>query len=229
VQDDAVSETGDRDEDHPYEPEPQAAHHDRLLSLAGVKARGAIAIIKRESAMSQSEGSSAVASHRAAASGSIACAVATISDTRTRDTDRSGDQLARYLEEAGHAIVERTILRDEPDEIRSWIQGQLASGRAQAILLTGGTGISPRDQTYETIEAMLTRRLPGYGELFRMLSYAEIGAAAILSRATAGLVGAVAVFTMPGSTAAVRLAMERIIVPELGHVVREATKPTGSA
>ena len=162
--------------------------------------------------------------HRAAAPASVACAVVTISDTRTIETDKSGPLIVELLQAAGHRVVDRAIVPDEPERIRALVSGYRLRGDVQAVLLTGGTGISPRDQTFETTTAMLTKLLPGYGELFRMLSYQEIGAAALLSRAVGGLLDNMAVLTMPGSSAAVRLAMEKLILPELGHIVREATK-----
>jgi molybdenum cofactor biosynthesis protein B len=165
-----------------------------------------------------------VEEHRGKGPVSITCAVLTISDTRTLATDRSGTLIVQYLESAGHRIADRQILPDEPDRMRPIIAEYSQRGDVQAVLITGGTGISPRDQTYETVLGMLTKPLLGYGELFRMLSYQEIGAAAMLSRAVAGLVGGMAVLTMPGSTAAVQLAMEKLILPELVHIVRESTK-----
>ena len=162
--------------------------------------------------------------HRAAAPASVACAVVTISDTRTIETDKSGALIIDLLQGASHRVVDRAIVPDEPERIRSLLAGYRLRGDVQAVLLTGGTGISPRDQTFETITAVLTKPLPGYGELFRMLSHQEIGAAALLSRAIGGLVDSIVVLTMPGSTAAVRLAMEKLVLPELGHIVREATK-----
>ena len=118
----------------------------------------------------------------------------------------------------------REIIPDEPTLMRPLLEKFAADVNIDAVLLTGGTGVSSRDQTYETVTALLTRQLPGYGELFRMLSFQEIGPAAMLSRATGGLMGRTVVLTMPGSPAAVRLAMERIIVPELRHLVREARR-----
>jgi molybdenum cofactor biosynthesis protein B len=162
--------------------------------------------------------------HRENAPASISCAVLTISDTRTPGTDRSGSLIVQYLESAGHRVLDRQIVPDEPDQIRPIIASYSGRADVQAALVTGGTGISPRDQTYETITGLLTKPLLGYGELFRMLSYQEIGAAAMLSRAVGGLVGRLVVLTMPGSTAAVRLAMEKLVLPELGHIVREANK-----
>jgi molybdenum cofactor biosynthesis protein B len=161
--------------------------------------------------------------HRAQAPRAVACAVITVSDTRNLATDKSGGLVSELLTAAGHQVVHRAIVPDEPDRIRSAIGEAVAAGAA-AVLITGGTGISPRDQTYETLSGLLTKPMPGYGELFRMLSYVEIGAAAALSRTIGGLVGPTVVLTMPGSSAAVRLAMEKLVLPELGHMVREATK-----
>jgi molybdenum cofactor biosynthesis protein B len=148
----------------------------------------------------------------------------TISDTRTLDDDRGGAGVQDHLEGAGHHLVERTICPDEPDQIRAHVVRWVEDPEVDVILLTGGTGISHRDQTYETVRGLLTRELPGYGELFRWLSYQEIGSAAMLSRALGGLVATTVVLTMPGSPAAVRLAMQRIILPELGHLVAQARK-----
>ena len=163
-----------------------------------------------------------MAAHRQAAPQHVRCGVVTVSDTRTRATDRGGDLLADLLVRAGHTVVERQIVPDRPGRIQAAIA--TLQDRCQAILMTGGTGISPRDETFETVTSLLTKSLPGYGELFRQLSFAEIGPAAMLSRATGGLVGSTVLLTMPGSPAAVRLAMEELILPELGHLVHEASK-----
>ena len=168
--------------------------------------------------------SSGVSEHRGESPLSIASAVVTISDTRIPATDRSGTLIVQFLEGAGHRVLDRQIIPDEPDRIRSVVSGYASRGDIQVVLMTGGTGISPRDQTYETMLSLLNRPLPGYGELFRFLSYEEIGSAAILSRALGGVIGRMAVFTMPGSTAAVRLAMEKLILPELTHIIREISK-----
>lgn len=168
--------------------------------------------------------SDAPAEHRDAAPASVRCAVLTISDTRTLETDTSGTTIVQQLTEHGHVVAERVLMPDEPDQIRACLERLRASGEVDAVLITGGTGISPRDQTYECVSALLTKPMPGFGELFRMLSYAEIGAAAALSRAIGGLAGRMVVLVMPGSRGAVRLALERIILPELGHMVREANK-----
>lgn len=162
--------------------------------------------------------------HRAAAAASLNLAVLTISDTRTIETDTSGALIVRLAEASGHQILDRRIVPDEPEPIRATLIGWRQRPELHAALVTGGTGISPRDQTFETVSALLTHRMPGYGELFRMLSYQEIGPAAMLSRALGGLSEGLAIFVMPGSRAAVELALERLLLPELPHIVREARK-----
>jgi molybdenum cofactor biosynthesis protein B len=168
--------------------------------------------------------SQSVNEHRAAAPESLTLAVMTVSDTRTIETDTSGALIVSMAEAAGYRIANRVIVPDEPERMTALLRGYAACDDLHAVLITGGTGISPRDQTYETVTALLTKPLPGYGELFRMLSYAEIGPACLLSRAVGGLVGPQVVLVMPGSRAAVELAMSRIILPELPHIVREARK-----
>lgn len=168
--------------------------------------------------------SEATQQHRSQAPRQVRCAVLTISDTRTLQTDAGGQCIVERLAAAGHVVVARHIVPDEPARIESLLSGHLARSDVQAILITGGTGVSGRDQTYETISRMLSKPLPGYGELFRMLSYQEIGAAAMLSRAVAGLVGRTVLLTMPGSPAGVKLAMDKLIIPELPHLVREAER-----
>lgn len=168
--------------------------------------------------------SQSVAEHRAEAPQSLRIAVLTVSDTRTLETDTSGALIVTRCEAAGHRIVERTILPDEPDRMRPWIEAMAANPEIDALLITGGTGITYRDQTYETVSALLTKPMPGYGELFRMLSYAQVGPACILSRATGGLMGRLMILMMPGSRAAVELALDKIIIPELPHLIREARK-----
>lgn len=162
--------------------------------------------------------------HRREAPPIVRCAVVTVSDTRTIETDVGGRTLAELLVAAGHEAGRREIIPDEPEAMRRLIAELIETRQFDAILLTGGTGLGSRDQTYETISGLLTKPLPGYGELFRMLSYQEIGAAAMLSRAVGGLIGRTVVLTMPGSPGAVRLAAERLILPELGHLVREARR-----
>lgn len=168
--------------------------------------------------------SQSAAQHRADAPQSVGCAVVTLSDTRTLETDRGGATIVELLEAAGHRVAGREIIPDEPAALRGLIERLVGDESVDAVLLTGGTGISRRDQTYETVSGLLTRVLPGYGELLRMLSFEQVGAAAMLSRAVGGLAGSTVVLTMPGSPAAVRLAMERLILPELGHLVREARR-----
>ena len=168
--------------------------------------------------------SQAVTEHHADAPTSLNLAVITVSDTRTVETDTSGALIVEIGEAAGHRVVERVIVPDEPGVMRPLLQGFGARDDLHAILMTGGTGISPRDLTYETVSSLLSKPLPGFGELFRMLSYAEIGPACLLSRAVGGLMGATVVLVMPGSRAAVQLAMNKIILPELPHIVREARK-----
>jgi molybdenum cofactor biosynthesis protein B len=162
--------------------------------------------------------------HRRQSPTSVACAVITVSDTRTVETDTSGQSIVEMLIAAGHRVVIREIIRDDPGPMRCLLASLRDRDDADAILMTGGTGLGGRDQTFETVSELLDKPLPGYGELFRMLSFAEIGAAAMLSRATGGLLGRKVLLTMPGSQAGVRLAMERLILPELGHLVREARR-----
>jgi molybdopterin adenylyltransferase len=167
-----------------------------------------------------------VVEHRLAgsASGPLSLAILTVSDTRTLETDASGALIVALVVEAGHRVVSREIVRDEPAPMKALLHGLQARDDLHAVLLTGGTGISPRDQTFETVSALLTKPLPGYGELFRMLSFAEIGPACLLSRAVGGLMGKLVILVMPGSRAAVELAMRKIILPELPHIVGEARK-----
>jgi molybdenum cofactor biosynthesis protein B len=168
--------------------------------------------------------SDVVTQHQADAPKSISCAVVTISDTRTLDTDLGGATVIEWLERAGHTVSERAIIKDDAATLTQLLRQLVAHPHIDAVLLTGGTGLSHRDCTFETISGLLTKTLPGYGELFRMLSYHEIGPAAMLSRTVGGLIDRTVVLTMPGSPAAVQLAMEKIIVFQLGHLVREARR-----
>ena len=168
--------------------------------------------------------SQVVQEHRSFALLSLSLAVLTVSDTRTVETDASGSKVVELATGAGHRVVARDLVADEPASMIVLIQSYLALPELDAVLVTGGTGVSGRDQTYETVSTLLTKSLPGYGELFRMLSYAEIGPACMLSRAVGGLIGRVAIFVMPGSQAAVELAMSKVILPELPHLLREARK-----
>jgi molybdenum cofactor biosynthesis protein B len=162
--------------------------------------------------------------HRAAAPDSVRCAVLTISDTRTEDTDTSGGVIRDMLRLTGHKVADYQIVPDDPEIIQRMLTEWIGNEDIQAILTNGGTGISARDTTYDAIAALLQKRIDGFGELFRMLSWQEIGAAAMLSRAVAGVAGNTLVVAMPGSTNAVRLAMTKLIVPELGHLVYEIDK-----
>jgi molybdenum cofactor biosynthesis protein B len=162
--------------------------------------------------------------HKAQGPPSVRCAVITVSDSRTIETDTGGQVVVVRLAAAGHMVVRREIIPDEPSRMRPLLEELSGQDDLDAILMTGGTGITSRDQTFETVTALLDKPLPGYGEVFRMLSFQEIGPAAILSRAVGGLIGRKVLLTMPGSPAAVRLAMEKIIVPELPHLVREARR-----
>jgi molybdopterin adenylyltransferase len=162
--------------------------------------------------------------HKAQGPQSVRCAVITVSDTRTLENDTGGQAVIVHLTGAGHSVVAREIIPDEPARMRPLLESLRARDDVDAILMTGGTGVTSRDQTYETVSSLLDKPLPGYGEVFRMLSFQEIGPAAILSRAVGGLLGRKVLLTMPGSPAAVRLAMEKIIVPELPHLVREARR-----
>ena len=153
----------------------------------------------------------------------IVCGIITVSDTRTYDTDPSGITIQSTLQQSGHDVVRYEIVKDEPAEIAALVQELEAAG-CQVIITNGGTGIARRDSTFEVIDGLLQKRLPGFGELFRMLSYADIGPGAMLSRATAGIYGQALIFCLPGSTGAVRLALEQLIVPELAHIVWETTR-----
>jgi len=164
------------------------------------------------------------AEHKARAPSSVRCVVVTISDTRTEETDTSGRAIAELLTAAGHTVAGRAIVKDDADLVRGTIERHLAIPDVQVVITTGGTGITPRDSTYEAVSGLLQKRLDGFGELFRMLSFQQIGSAAIMSRACAGLVAGRIVVSLPGSEAAVRLAMERLLLPELGHLVQQATK-----
>jgi molybdopterin adenylyltransferase len=164
------------------------------------------------------------AAHRAAAPRSIRCFILTVSDTRTDETDTSGRAIADLLTAAGHGVIGRALVKDEPEHVRNTIRRQLASPDVQAIITTGGTGITSRDSTYEAIAGLIEKRLDGFGELFRMLSYEQIGPAAMMSRACAGLASGRIIVSLPGSEAAVRLAMEKLIIPELGHLVQQASR-----
>lgn len=168
--------------------------------------------------------SQSVQEHRESAPDSVGCVIVTVSDTRTPETDKSGQIMRDGLERGGHTIVGYEIVKDEPDQIGSILDRYCAEEACQAILFNGGTGIARRDTTYDVIAARLEKTLVGFGELFRMLSYEEIGAAAMLSRATAGVYRGRLIISTPGSSNAVALAMDKLVAAELAHLVYEVTK-----
>lgn len=151
----------------------------------------------------------------------IPCAVLTVSDSRTLETDASGRAVHELFTAASHLVVDRRLVRDEPDDVRAIVQAWVDDGRIRVVVTSGGTGIARRDSSYEAVRGLFHKELPGFGELFRTLSFPEIGPAAMLSRAVAGTIGKVIVFVLPGSEHAVRLAMTRLIVPQVAHIVRE--------
>lgn len=162
--------------------------------------------------------------HRQQAPEAVPAAVVTVSDTRSVEDDAGGALVAALLEAAGHSVVSREIVRDEPEAIARALRELVERPDVRAVVFTGGTGVAPRDVTPDTLEPLLERVVPGFGELFRMLSYQEIGSAAMLSRALAGLLSGKVIFALPGSRGAVRLGMQELVVPELGHLVGEAVK-----
>jgi molybdenum cofactor biosynthesis protein B len=169
-------------------------------------------------------GSHTAHEHKSNAPSSIGCVVITCSDTRTTETDTSGYRIMHMLKDAGHSVVAYHLVKDEPVKIKAKIKAAVTDNKVQAIIINGGTGISRRDSTFEAVDAMLEKRLDGFGEVFRYLTYQEIGSPAIMSRATAGIIKGRVLFSTPGSENAVRLAMEKLILPELGHLVKELTK-----
>jgi molybdenum cofactor biosynthesis protein B len=162
--------------------------------------------------------------HKSFGPKSVACFVLTVSDTRTEATDTGGRAIRELIQAAGHTITGHAIVRDDPDAVTAAVQQQFAAPATQVIITTGGTGITSRDGTFEAIDRLLEKRLTGFGELFRMLSYEDIGSAAMMSRATAGTAKGKAIFVLPGSPDAVTLAMTKLIVPELGHVVQQLSR-----
>jgi molybdenum cofactor biosynthesis protein B len=162
--------------------------------------------------------------HKAQAPRAVGCFVLTVSDSKTPETDTSGALIRELLTEAGHHVAGSTIVRDEPAEVQRVVRQAAAREDVQVVVMTGGTGITSRDSTFEAIEALLDKRLPGFGELFRMLSYQDIGAAAMLSRAQLGVFQRRIVVSLPGSPNACRLALEKLLIPELGHLIREVRR-----
>jgi molybdopterin adenylyltransferase len=165
-----------------------------------------------------------VSEHKAMAPGRVRVFVLTVSDTRTDATDTAGRAIVEALNTAGHVVVGKAIEKDEPARVAELVRQQAVIGDVDAIITTGGTGLTSRDSTFEAVDALLTRRLPGFGELFRMLSYHDIGSAAMMSRACAGTIGRIVVIVLPGSEKAVGLAMDKLVLPELTHLVQQATK-----
>ncbi|HTK88254.1 MAG TPA: MogA/MoaB family molybdenum cofactor biosynthesis protein [Nitrospiraceae bacterium] len=162
--------------------------------------------------------------HKAHAPHCVTCVVITCSDTRTSQTDTSGQLMMRLLKEHGHELAGYHVIKDDPAQIRSVIEEAAAHDAVQAILVNGGTGISKRDSTFEAVDGMLEKRLVGFGEIFRYLTYKDIGSSAIMTRATAGIFRGRIIFSTPGSEGAVRLAMESLILPEIGHIIQQLNK-----
>ncbi|MBA4157029.1 MAG: molybdenum cofactor biosynthesis protein MoaB [Gemmatimonadetes bacterium] len=160
---------------------------------------------------------------KAAARGPVRVAIITVSDSRTPETDTNAAYLRDQIQAAGHMLTGYRLVRDEPEQITA-VLNELAAGEAQILLFNGGTGISPRDTTYDVLSRALDKVLPGFGELFRMLSWEQVGAAAMLSRSTAGVYRGRVVVSMPGSPAAVRLAWEKLLAPELEHLAWEVAR-----
>lgn len=162
--------------------------------------------------------------HKRSAPEQLSFAVLTFSDTRSLEQDRGGDFLVESIEGAGHRVGLRLVQTDEPAEIASAVRAAVGDPGVDLVLTTGGTGLAPRDSTYCTLKDLLDSEIPGFGELFRWLSYAEIGAATILSRAIGGLLDGKVVLAMPGSPKALRLAMDKIVLPEAGHLVSQTRR-----
>jgi molybdenum cofactor biosynthesis protein B len=162
--------------------------------------------------------------HKELALRSVSCAVLTISDSRTEQDDESGELIKKRLDENGHQVMSYSILKNDAAAIKNKIHELLEQAELQVIIASGGTGVSHRDITVDTVEALLEKRLDGFGELFRYLTYQEIGTGSIMSRAIAGVARGKVIICLPGSLGAATLAMDGIILPEIGHLVREATR-----
>lgn len=162
--------------------------------------------------------------HKEHAPRQAGCVVITCSDTRTPQSDTSGYRIMHMLRDAGHSVLSYLIVKDEPSKIKAAIKKAVANKKVQAIIINGGTGIAKRDSTFEAIEDLLEKRLDGFGEVFRALTYQEIGSPAIMTRATAGTYKGRIIFSTPGSENAVKLAMEKLILPELGHILQQLSK-----
>lgn len=165
-----------------------------------------------------------LAEHLEEAPKQVTCVVITVSDTRIQENDTSGALIKKLLADRGHCVESHLIVKDDPKAVKAAILKGLSKAEVQAIILNGGTGISKRDGTYEVVSGLLEKKLDGFGELFRYLSYQEIGSAAIMSRAIAGVCRGKAVISMPGSTSAVEVAMTSLVLPELAHMVGEISK-----
>ncbi len=162
--------------------------------------------------------------HKKEAPQSVNCAVLTISDSRTEQSDESGKLLKQKLSDSGHRVIAYAILKNDSESVKQKISELLGQEEVQVIITCGGTGVGHRDITVETVSSILEKKLDGFGELFRSLSYQEIGTASIMSRAIAGAVGGKVIICLPGSLGAAKLAIDKIILPEIGHMVREATR-----
>ncbi len=161
----------------------------------------------------------AVTEHKGKAHRTVRCAIITVSDTRTEETDTSGRRIKELLAAHDHPVVAYQILKDEPEQITAAVQVLLEQSDVDAIITSGGTGIAPRDTTFEAIQGLLEKEITGFGEMFRMLSYEDIGTAAMLTRATAGVANGKVIVSLPGSTGAVDLGMSKLVLPELGHMM----------
>lgn len=161
----------------------------------------------------------AVHEHKNKAHRTVRCAIITLSDTRDETTDKSGQRIKALLAEHEQPVVSYQILKDEPDQITAAVRALLARPDVDVILTNGGTGIAPRDTTFEALQGLLEKEIPGFGEMFRMLSYEDIGSAAMLTRATAGVAQGKVIISLPGSTGAVELGMTKLVLPELGHML----------
>ncbi len=161
----------------------------------------------------------AVHEHKNKAHRTVRCAIITLSDTRDETTDKSGKRIKDLLAEQNQPVTSYQILKDEPDQITAAVRDLLAQPDVDVIITNGGTGIAPRDTTFEAIQGLLEKEIPGFGEMFRMLSYEDIGPAAMLTRATAGVAQGKVIISLPGSTGAVELGMTKLVLPELGHML----------
>lgn len=161
----------------------------------------------------------AVTEHKGKAHRAVRCAIITVSDTRTEETDTSGRRIKELLAAHDHPVVAYQILKDEPEQITTAVQALLERADVDAIITSGGTGIAPRDTTFEAIQGLLEKEITGFGEMFRMLSYEDIGTSAMLTRATAGVANGKVIVSLPGSTGAVELGMSKLVLPELGHMM----------